>query len=461
MKIATRAHQTLLVTVLVGLVTSCASYTTKTSGALRDFRMGRFVSSQEDFLDTERTGSAFLSGAEAGTAALTAGDWDTAIEHFQRAVAAAEDLDGRGIAGVDSLAEGLASWVLNDTTQAYHGEGFERVYVHACLALAYLAKGQLDSVYVEARLANQLLETEEELYDADYGAGGLGHFISGIAYELIGEPDQAYVDYVRMAEKDVGTGLAGPALLRLGEALRREDDLPRWRERFGTAIERPANAASVVVIAGVGLAPYKVEGTFWLPTDDGVFALAVPSYQLRPQGVWDLRLSERVSGVSVLTDALERVDEVGPANLEDRIAWTAVKSGTRGLIKRGITRNLEKDHGSAGRLIGDLFAIATERADLRSWTTLPASWQAARLWVEPGEVDLELEAVGGEVVDLGRYALDPGETMIVLARTVDARLYAHAIGGARLASVDEAQTNGGADVLAGGTAASTTGVDPR
>ncbi|MFT5463032.1 MAG: hypothetical protein ACI8QS_001917 [Planctomycetota bacterium] len=425
----------ILVRLLAGilLLTGCASYPARTSGALRDFRSGHFLSSAEAYVDEDLTGSGFLSGAEAGTVALAAGSWEQAIEYFEGAANAAGYLDERGALSRDNLVENLGSWALNDRTQAYRGEGFERVYVHASMALAYLALGKLDDVYVEARLSNDLLEAEEKLYEKEYAAGGLGHFVSALAYELLGQPDEAYIDYSRMAQKNVGTSLAGPALLRLGASMQRTEDMDEWRERFGTALALPPDSASIVVIAGVGLAPFKIESSLVVPGRSGLVAVAVPSFRERQQFVGELHLSDAVSGAAVLTDVLERVDEVGIANLEDRLLYTAAKSVARGLAKRELTRNLEDSHGTTGRLAGDIFALLSERADLRSWTTLPASWQAARMWVPPGEVDLVLEAIGGQSLNLGRYAVEPGETIIIIARSLDTRLHAHAIGGAPLA----------------------------
>src|SRR5262249_35141354 len=159
----------------------------------------------------------------------------------------------------------------------------ERVYVHCGLALAYLAKGKVDDVYVEARLANQLLESEEQLYEKKYEAGGWGHLISAVTYELIGDRDDAYIDYQRMVEKGVGTALAGRALVRLAKDLGRSDELSRLEEEHGPDVERPADAASIVCLAGVGLGPYKVEAVLPIPTGDGLFQMAVPGYADRPQ----------------------------------------------------------------------------------------------------------------------------------------------------------------------------------
>ncbi len=405
----------------------CATYAQRTEGALTDFTRGQWDASIQGF--TEEVDSDFLSGAEAGTVAFAAGRWEASREHFQRAADAAHDIESRALAGPERLGETLASWAINDSARAYQGEGFERVYVHCGLALCYLALGRIDDVYVEARLANQLLETEEELYETEYEAGGFGHLISAVTYELIGEPDQAYVDYRRMAEKGVGTALAGRALVRLAKRLGRDDELARWEEAYGPDIWRPEGAANVVVLAGVGLGPFKTEGILPIPTGDGLFQIAVPAYQDRPQPVGELRLIACDSGESVRTETVERVTAIAHENLEDRLLWTATKSAARGLLKRELTQKLEEEYDEIGLIAGDLFTFLTERADTRCWITLPDSWQACRLFVPPGAHRFALEAVGGETCELGSFELEAGETMIVLARTVGPRLFAHPIGG--------------------------------
>jgi uncharacterized protein len=407
----------------------CASYSSRTEGALNDFQGGHLERSMEAYGDRKGVGSDFLSGAEAGTVALTAGWWEEARRHFHRAAREAEEIEGRALAGVEGFAEMVGSWAINDTLKDYPGEGFERVYVHCGLALTYLAEGLLDDVFVEARLANQLLEAEEKLYERSYRAGGLGHFLSAVTYELRGEYDEAYIDYARMEEKGVGCGIAGPALVRLARRLGRPDERARWEEKYGPDIERPPGAASVVVLAGVGLAPFKVEESLGIMTEDGLIVVAVPAYVVREPWVTGVRLVEEGSGVSVRAEVLESVTEVAIENMADRLAWMAAKSVARGLLKRELTKELEEKHGLGGRLLGDFFAAITERADVRCWRTLPDSWQACRMFVPPGVHRFTLEAIGGPASFLGSFELEEGETMVVLARTVGGNLYAHAIGG--------------------------------
>lgn len=420
-------HAPALLFVLLGA--SCTSYPERTAAALHDFQSGHFDQALATYSDSDEVGSAFLSGAEAGTVMLTAGDWDQTLLHFGRAVEAVRDIEGRALAGPERLGEALASWAVNDSTLAYQGEGFERVYVHCGLAMAYLAKGLIDDVYVEARLANQLLESEEKLYETKYEAGGWGHLISAVTYELIGDLDDAYIDYQRMLEKGVGTSLAGRALVRLAGQLGRSDELARLEEEHGPDVERPAGAASIVLLAGVGLGPYKVETVLPVPTGDGLFQMAVPGYAERPQPVSGLRLIDRPSGASVRTDLIEHVTKIAKENLEDRLLWIAAKSVARGLLKRELTQQLEKEFDEIGLIAGDLFTLFTERADLRAWLTLPDSYQACRMFVPPGIRGLTLEAIGGESIDLGAYELDPGETLLIFARTIGTRLHPHVIGG--------------------------------
>ncbi len=412
------------------VLTGCASYPDRTRGAYTDFQSGHLLRSVDSYSDIDVTGSKFLSGAEAGTVALAAGDWKGAEAMFNEAVKATEELDRRAVLSLTDAAEGLASWATNDTSREYFGEGFERVYVHANLAIVYLALGRLDELWVETRRANKLLEHEEELYETEYGAGGLGHFLSAVSYELRGELDEALIDYRRMEKKGVGTALVGRSLVRLTKALRFDEENAQLVELYGADYERPANAASIVVIGGVGLGPVKRESSLAVPTKDGFYTLAVPEYVTMLDGGAGLQLSVGSTNVDLVE--IENVNEVARANLGDRLAWIATKSAARGLLKLGVTRELSDDHGAIGFLIGNLYALFSERADLRAWQCLPARWEAGRVFVEPGAHRLQLSVGGGASVQLGTFELAPDETMIVLARSVGQSLYAYPIGGLKL-----------------------------
>jgi len=409
---------------------SCVSYPDRTKEAFQEFRRGDFDAAARSYADEKTTGSEFLSGAEAGLAALAGGDWDGAQQHLDRAAEAVRDVEDRALVSVESLGESLVALTINESLATYEGEGFERVQLHAALALTYLARGDLDGVWVEARRANALLESEEQLYEKKYRAGGLGHFVSALAYEMLERYDEAYIDYERMVEKDVGTDLAGRAMVRIASRLNYSDALPGLVERFGPDLQRPPDAAQIVLVGAVGLGPYKQAETLTIPTKDGLLQWSVPSFVSRDQGSGVLELS--ITGSTPLrASVIENVDTIARENLSDRIAWLAARTAVRSLLKRELTRQLAKDHDWVGQIAGDIFVLATEHADTRAWQTLPHTWQAARLFVAPGRHEVVV-AGSGERRVLGTYELEAGETMIVLARDLGGKLYPHAIGGLRV-----------------------------
>jgi len=410
---------------------ACATYPDRTQRALGDFQGGQLTRAQDAYADPHTTGSPFLAGAESGTVALAAGNWDGAIKSFGAAVDEVRETERSALISPESLGETVLSFTINEGARRYEGEGYERVLLHASLATAYLAKGDLEGARVEVKRSNALLESEEALYKKEYKAGGFGHFLSAVTYELEGQLDDAWIDYDRMRKKGVGTELAGRALARIAKKTHREDDLGPDAASFADT-EEPDGSSSVVVIAAVGLAPFKKAGTLPIPTESGILQWSIPIYESRPQPVSGLELSVAGGNRSVRTVTVEDLGRVARENLEDRIAWLIAKSTVRAFLKRELTRKLEDEMGILGRIAGDVFAFVSERADLRCWQTLPDSLQAARVFLPAGRNELRLKALGGEEQDLGTFETTPGETMFVIARTIGSKLYAYPIGGRRV-----------------------------
>jgi uncharacterized protein len=410
------------------LLAGCATYPTRTAAAFGDFSRGHLEQALKEYSDPATTGAPFLQWSESGMVALAAGDWKHAAECLGKAAKVVEETERKALVSPESAGELLLTWTINESFASYEGEGYERVMLHAALAFAYLAQGELEDARVELRLSDDLLRAEEKLYAKEYNSGGLGHFLSAIAYELAGKPDDAYIDYKRMESTGVGPDLFAPALARLAQELHDEGDLDLWKQRYHVEPQDEQGKAAVVVIAGVGLGPYKKEITVPVPTGSGVLQWSVPAYEARPQPVPVLTLAVDGESAKVDTVVIEDVAHVAKENLEDRIAWLLAKSTVRAFLKRELTRKLAETNGDLGWLLGTLFTVATERADLRAWQTLPNTWQAAHVFLEPGNHELCLSA-GPACAKLGSYELQAGETLFVFARTLDTQLHAYAIGG--------------------------------
>lgn len=424
----------------LGALASCQTYNDRVAGAVDAFARGNFDQAEAAFGQKSTTGSSFLSGAEAGMAAFSAGRFGEARDHFERAQRAAQDISDRGAVGVSSLTESVLTLAINESQADYAGEGYERVMVHVMLGLCYLTQFRAEDVLVEAKRVDELLTGEEELYESSYGAGGIGHFMSAMAYELVGQPGEAYIDYQRMHDKGVGGDLVASALRRLARRLGRGNDVARWEQEFGAGGPDPdPKSPSVVLIAGLGMGPAKRETKLDVPVKGGVFSFAVPSFDQGSGRVGSLELVFPESGVTVRSAVVEDVAAVAKENLDDRIAWISARSAGRGLLKRQLADQMrDNKRGEVLGLIADVFTIATERADLRAWRTLPRSWVAARAYVPADEfVDIELHERGGDRIALGRYRLLEGETMFVVARALDSGVVAHVVGGEAFEPSDE------------------------
>src|SRR5689334_18556989 len=126
------------------LALSCATYPDRTHRALADFQRGQLTRALDAYQDPHTTGSPFLAGAESGTVALASGSWDAAIKNRPDAVTEVKDLERTALVSPENLGETLVSWTVSESATTYQGEGYERVLVHAGLAIAYIAKGSLE-----------------------------------------------------------------------------------------------------------------------------------------------------------------------------------------------------------------------------------------------------------------------------------------------------------------------------
>src|SRR5262249_26564908 len=152
--------------------------------------------------------------------------------------------------------------------------------------------------------------------------------------------------------------LAENALVRISKTTHRETDVSEEAAKRAEADTIP-DAATVVVIAGIGVGPYKQPIIIPIPTPDGLLQWSVPSYTMRPQPVSGLEVSVPGCQRTVQTVVIEDIGRVAKENLDDRLAWLVAKSTVRAFLKRELTKKLEDEWGLLGRALGDAFTFFT------------------------------------------------------------------------------------------------------
>jgi hypothetical protein len=303
----------------------------------------------------------------------------------------------------------LASTV-TEQAGAYAGQPFERLLVPVFKAFNYLDLGDLDAARVEALQIDLLLrEFTESRDEAAVAGSAFARYATGLVYELGGERSDAFIAYRKAAESYARMGplpaLLAEDLARLAADLGRNADLPAGVEPLkGSRTGRPPTELAVLVTAGLAPALREEAVVVPEPISGRLMRIALPSLRPRHSGASGFRLlageAER-EGVAI-------ADMLGIAkrDLDDRLPGMTARLVARQVVKSQLVRQASKSAMSqandSGERIGagllaigaELTALLTERADTRSWLSLPGDVYLARVALPPGRHEIRVSLHG-------------------------------------------------------------------
>jgi len=472
--------------VLLALAPGCSTMTDYTrvtvdgQAALARFDFGRAADVFAEGVDEPLDGLCYL--LEYGTTLHTAGDFEKSNEQFQRADAAIDAYDRRAVVSARDVASEAGTLLLNEKAAPYRGEPFERVYVHAFGAMNYLLMGDLPGARVEARRAynRQRLERArcQEEYDAaarvakqkgvfdqkavDTALGPEGalpanrdvevyqdafsFYLASVVYEALGEYNNGQVEIRNLLNFRSSSRLGQEQARRL-EAKLGGKAASGFAAAGGGAAALPKDGeGEVVVFFACGLAPVKREKKTRLPINlgQGVTwnSLAFPTYESRPNPVAEafVRLDNRPLGK---TETLSDVEAKARDTLSSRMPMMVFKALARAAARlaaqqailsggqrrdRPMTQE-ERRQEDAERLQRQLAALfvglagdVVEQADLRSWLSLPQSFQVARGVARAGKRRVRIELMGPSGALVGAVEEDvevkPGRVTVVVVRSI-------------------------------------------
>lgn len=426
--------------------------------------------------DSSRAGDELLRLQHRGLVAHYAGRWRESADCLERALVLAEDRYTR------SVSKALLSLVTSDRVLPYRPPRPERLLLHYYGALNYLRMGEPDEAAVEARRLGRLLERSRR--DEGGGvprelAEALSHF-SGAVFEAAGQPVDAAVAYRRArafapragdsaaapAGGGGGAGAApgeppGPALdepspptgqvlvaVERGFVAHRVErsvtlfllpcEVDRLREARSAALEEDeeADADPVLEVArrvadrslGWEPGPGRVRGHRCEEDADPVLLrVAWPAFRETPTGSGEAVL--RVDGEPRPADPVARVDVSEAVREAYRgrrlldLAKTLLRAVTKVAVAEGIEDAVSDGDETLGEVAGWTARVAgalLERADTRSWHSLPARIDLYRLRLPAATHRLEVEVprAGGASrrVGLGEVEVAPGRTRVLAAR---------------------------------------------
>ena len=325
-----------------------------------------------------------------------------------------------------SVSEQLGAVTVNDTLRSFSGDRYEQVLLHAYMAMNYLEMNNMDAARVEILQADIKMREWGDQPEED----PFVRYLSGMIYEALGERDQAIVAYRQAKEvyqstlEKQKTGIPlvlKKDLLRTLSAEGLWDEYKNLKQRLGLTKFRPKkphkNFGELVVILSNGLAPVRGENSIMTYSNEmsDTLRIALPTYPNKPGHLYQARLV--TSGATVQLETVEDIDSLARRALEDDIPLITARALARAVVKHKTQGEAEERGGPLVGFLATVANVASERADTRSWTTLPQEIQVARIFLPSGPQPIRIDMVNGSgaVVDTIEEVVDirPGKMAFV------------------------------------------------
>ncbi|MDC4224047.1 MAG: hypothetical protein MPW15_07400 [Candidatus Manganitrophus sp.] len=344
-----------------------------------------------------------------------AGRYEESNRFFEKATAEVDRLY------TQSISTHAGAMLTNDNLLPYEGEDFETVLIHLFSALNYAALGRWDDALVEARQVDARLNLLNDRYAEKnvYKEDAFARYLAGVLYELRGESNDAFISYRKAYEtfqsykKNYQTPIPsrlGVDLIRITHTLHLSEEQEEYKRLFPQAVAIPSGktfnqGGEVVVVTYEGRSPVKEDYFIDAPVPDGgggvyLVRVALPRFVPRPSRIGSVEVTFR-QGETLLkqkADVMEDITAIAKKNLEDRIARISSKAIARATTKyiaaRTAKHQAKKKGGEGAEILTDfltnVYSLATEQSDKRSWQTLPAKIRLARISLPPGEWEVRI-----------------------------------------------------------------------
>ncbi len=353
-----------------------------------------------------------------------AGDPETSRAQFAVALDAYKQQASEALVTADEAASQALSIYNNDRAIPYEGASFERVFAHHFQSINYLLLNDRQGALIEMRaaatqqrfstqdFAKQVAKAEDdqsELHQLLGESGGVAlgtlsgdgrnrfenaytYAYSGVLREMTGDDNGAFIDYRKALTLQPNNGALRQLAARLapryapGEA----DDF-RAGVPAGRSLEIPADKARVVVFVERGwVQPRKEVKVTVHDEEGGLLSIALPTYDTTTR-------RNQLPTFSIERQPIQPLMETLPMakwDLRQRYLAIVARQTARFIAKNDLNDRSRANLNQQDDLLSALLYIATnvynhasERADTRTWLSLPAR-------VEMGVYDLDPDLTG-------------------------------------------------------------------
>ena len=400
------------------LAVACATYTSRMELSRDLYDGGRYaeaLTNLDKLVKDAAERDYYLFLLERGKVELAAGAYDSAIVDLQKAERRFLEIEA-----TVSVADLFKNMLVNPSMGEYQSEPHEKIMISSYLLLAYWFKGDREGAFVERnRLVERLKQYTSQLSDQDRAALDVpfAHYLAAVLYEIEGREDDARIEYDVLGK--IAPEVVPSVLDSKLDELIVFTEVGRAPVKVSTEIRGYLQKDGPSLVGFFNLPGSNAPQMFMLPGFGGL-SLDKPGVLFTfafPQCVRERRVVERCK---LVVDGVE-AGEMKPLDNLENTAYAAYKKGLGATLLKAAFRtylktvvqtklgNEDDAKGIAFNVLGKVLA-AVDRADTRSWQTLPAEIRVFRMECGPGERKVSvkyIDARGNTVGTSGSVNLSP------------------------------------------------------
>ncbi len=267
----------------------------------------------------------------------------------------------------------------------YKGEDYENLLVNLMEALNYLMLGDHDDARVEVRAMNDKLDYYRLKENRSYDQNTMALYLGGMMWEDDKNYDSAYIEYSKAYKLNPGVPSLQTALVRTAYLDQRHSKFRKWSKKFGIPFDKKwtdPNYGELILIYEQGWAPRKY------PRPE---APELPELFPRPSETVSAEMN--IAGMpAVQTQEVYSVQRAAIKTLDDEYNTLVAKQVAGYVAKQVVADQVAQKNQALGAIL-DIAMQASDRADLRQWSTLPQSFQVARVYLKTGNYNVSVQGL--------------------------------------------------------------------
>ena len=298
-----------------------------------------------------------------------------------------------------SIIENVESVTIGETLRSYPGQPYEKLLLHAYMAINYLLLNKPDDARVEVMQADVKMRewaSSDEIEGVK--ASAFVRYIAGLIFEINNESDNALIAYRKAYQAYQENAEITPLvlqrdLLRMTKRLGLKQEHQRYRKQFADHPEQALNKSlrygELIYIYNSGLVSPVYDHTLQIfsPDFEKYIPIALPYYLPAPLTVGSEFKNIFVNQDAFKVERIESIDQLARDNLNARMPGITARALARAAIKKRAVDKANKEDSLLG-FITKVAAVVTETADTRSWSVLPAGIHVAKILLPAGRYNI-------------------------------------------------------------------------